>query len=101
GRGLKEAARIAEIDHTSLSRIESGERPTALQNLPGLEKAYDVPLEALQVARSGQIPSVLIRYLFEPIRCDERKTENFPVRITPAEKRELTLFLGYLRFGKR
>ena len=100
---LREAARIAELKHSTLSRIESGERPSALRDLPGLEKAYKVPLDALQLARSGQIPSSLIRYLFESEdqQKEESRIETFPARITPHEKRQLTLYLGFLRFEQR
>ena len=100
GLGLREAARIANINHTTLSRIENGERPCSLKDLPKLENAYQVPLEALQIARNYQIPSALIRSLFEPTKTRDGKTEVFTVRTTPEEKRELTVFLGYLRFAQ-
>ena len=100
GLGLREAARIADINHTTLSRIEHGERPCPLKNLPKLERAYQVPLEALHVARTSQIPLALIRSLFEPTKTGDSKTEVFTVRTTREEKRELTVFLGYLRFAQ-
>lgn len=100
GLGLREAARIARLDHTTLSRIESGERPARLEDLPGLAEAYKVDAEILQVARTGQIPSLLFRDRLKPSRPGGGKTETLPVRITPEEMRELMLFLGYLRFKK-
>lgn len=101
GLGLRQAASLAEMDHSLLSRIESGKRPTSIQDLPGLEKAYQVPLETLQIARSSQMPLSLIRYLFKPQGDSKRRDERLDVRVTPEEKRNLALFLGYLRFKQR
>jgi len=98
GLTLGEAARRADLDHTTLSRIESGQRPTAPEYLDGLEKAYQVPWQALQIARSSQIPLPLKQCLWEPPIAGGDMTVNFSVRVTPEQKQELTLFLGYLRF---
>lgn len=95
---LREAARKSKMDHTTLSKIESGERPVALDNLRELAKVYGVPWEALLLAQSGQIPSALIRDYKESQEGTNHRTEFFSVRTTPEEKRELTVFLGYLRF---
>ncbi len=100
--GLREAARMAGLNHTTLSRIESGERPCSLGDLHVLGNTYGVPPEALQIALNGQISLALtlIRNPSEPLKSSADKTEIFSARTTPEEKRQLTLFLGYLRFAQ-
>ncbi len=101
GYSLREAACIAGLEHTRLSRIESGDRPASDQDLLGLERAYDVPLEVLKMIYSGQIPSLLFRSRIETTKDSSRKSETYSARTTPQEKKELERFLEYLRFTQR
>ena len=100
GIDLREAARVAGLDHTRLSRIERGERPVREEILVRLARGYQAPWEALVIARSGQIPLALSRAMFEPLDPGTRRSETFTQRVTPREKRELTIFLDYLRFAQ-
>ncbi len=99
GLGLGHAAHDAGIEHSRLSRIESGQRPAAPEDLDGLEKGYGVPRLALQLVLSSQLSLPLKQVLLQPpAEADGGATASFSVRVTPQQKRELTLFLGYLRF---
>lgn len=94
--GLNEAARASGLNHTSLARIENGERPISLLDLGSLARCYNVPWQALVIAQSGQLPMALAASDLEsPKRGD--KAERFTIRVTTAEKRQLEMFLGYLR----
>ena len=98
GFGLHEAARASGLNHTSLSRIESGDRPINLVDLHSLANAYDVPWEALVIAQRGQLPMALIASVVQSTGRGEKREERFTRRVTPAEKRQLEMFFGYLRF---
>ena len=96
GIGLNEAARASGLNHTSLARIESGERPISLLDLGNLARCYNVPWEALVIAQSGQLPMALAASAIQAPRQANR-TEKFTKRVTNEEKRQLEMFLGYLR----
>lgn len=98
GWGLHEAARASGLNHTSLSRIESGERPINLVDLHRLAEAYDVPWEALVIAQRGQLPMALVASVAQIAVRGEKREERFTKRVTPAEKQQLEIFFGYLRF---
>ena len=59
GMGLHEAARASGLNHTSLARMESGERPINPVDLRSLASCYNVPWQALVIAQSGQLPMAL------------------------------------------
>ena len=99
--GLHEAARVSGLNHTNLSRIESGQRPINAVDLRKLANAYDVPWEALVIAQRGQLPMALAATVVQNIGGDEKREERFSKRVTPAEKQQLELFFGYLRFTLR
>lgn len=85
------------MNHTSLSRIESGERPINPLDLHRLSEAYGVPWEALVIAHRGQIPMALAAAFVKSTSRREKREETFTRRVTPAEKRQLEIFFGYLR----
>lgn len=99
GLSLGQAARDAGLEHSTLSRIESGERPAPPECLDALEKAYKVPRLALQLKLSSQLSLPLKHVLLQPLaEADGDATASFSVKVTAQERRELVLFLGYLRF---
>lgn len=94
--GLHEAARASGLNHTSLARIESGERPINLVDLRSLASCYSVPWQALVIAQSGQLPMALVASAIQAPKQGDRR-ERFTRRVTYEEKRQLEMFLGYLR----
>ena len=68
-------------------------------DLYAIADAYEVPWEALVLTLSGQLslPLAAASLVYRDRRVQER-TEDLGFRLTPDEKRQLTSYLGYLRF---
>ena len=88
-----------DFDHTWLARIEKGQRPVPWPDSYGMADAYEVPWEALVLAYSGQL-SLPLSETAAALRDQhlEDRTERFDIPLTSGEKRQLEMFLGYLRF---
>ena len=98
---LHEAARASGLNHTTLSRIESGERPINPEDLRRLANIYEVPWEALVMAQRGQLPMALAGARGLLRDRGNLREERFQRRVTIEEKRKLDLYLDFLRFEQR
>ncbi len=88
-----------DFDHTRLARIEKGQRPVPWADLYGMADAYEVPWEVVVLAVSGQMPLPLFETA-AALRDQhlEDRTEKLDTPLTSQEKRQLEMYLGYLRF---
>ena len=99
---LNEAARRSGIDHTRLSRIESGTRPSTIAVRIALARVYDTAWEALEMMSPAmQVPSVMPASILDEAQQQERRDEYFGENVTEEERWELEVYLGYLRFRGR
>ncbi len=99
--GLNEAARSIDMHHTSLSRIESGERPLTHLKLQRLASTYDVPWQTLVLAQKGQLPMALVAGVYEISNRGAGRSERLFQRMTVEEKQQLEVFLNFLRFKQQ